>query len=960
MVLSEHYHEYDRNDNAASREERTIEELIAWLNYPGMDQRREAVEDAHKNTFQWIFGAVQADARHTNGMVTGSRPRGCIMQQEETSFATWLRQESGVFWIHGKPGAGKSTLMKCIMEDPRLKQHANVWAGPQQLSVSSFYFWKHGSKIQRSLCGLYRALLWQVLKDDPSLTRVAFPSWQMSFSATEPILETLRAALNRLIKGCVLRKKFLILIDGLDEYEDHKCDVLVSQERFSQDILRLAESRSVKVLIASRPDRAFESHFSHCRKIAVHDLTAWDIELFARDRLIKDGTVRPPGEDLSEQESEHLRWLVRYMAVKSQGVFLWTRIVVEMLRVQIRDHDSIDELEKTITELPPDLEELFDQIMDRILNTKISKKVESLRYLALTTHWFATFADNESSPTHWLPIAILSIGCAQRSEKITDSWLGDNTERLTRIGRDESRISGRVKSCCFGLLETSDREVEGFLSQTRSIRRFVRPLHRTLVEYISHHAAIQRAQNLSLPGHDFFDANTAILLGLIVMGEFMYPLVNSPLSSLAPPSLFQIVLIFNKLAEKSTGSAHIAILSAFDRIIKAGFTALVGKNCHLDHDHKARCATHTLAPPDWRSEDHGRMRAFSQVVQEFALNPSHPLTSRTHHPEGFLDLTAVTITCHCNALLKQRMDNPASDDTLSRVPISADHATRLLGYALSKRNLVSIYSFAAKPDVLTPNVEALQLLLRLGACLETRIGGASAWERFLDDLLDRAMERATSMSHRPRDMDKHVHLGLEAFHFLVSRGARLDVHLIWAVIFRERGTSPGPARVVEFRRYSVVQVVCQILDTLHHDSKVYQRHHASEITELQKLRHHVEQWQAVSPPNRVSSWSDLQDARDVTIGPYLDWRKMVEALTISHEKGLDIAKHQQFQAGSSLPTTWLPRGCRETHELPNDLVVAGGKHGEAKGKYGKDRPTLMGDDRKVNYDVVGWLVYGID
>jgi hypothetical protein len=925
-----------------------------------MEQRLEAIDDAHKNTFQWIFGARQADSRHTTRITTERRHRTFLTQPENPGFVAWLREESGVFWIYGKPGAGKSTLMKCIMNDPRLKEHANVWAGSHRLSVSSFYFWKHGSKIQKSLCGLYRALLWQMLKDDPNLARVAFPGWQMSFSVTEPRLEALRAALNRLIKECVLRKKFLILVDGLDEYEDHERNALVSQERFSQDILKLAGCSSVKFIVASRPDRAFESHFSQCRKVAVHDLTAWDIQLFARDGLINDSTVRPSGEDLSEQESEHLRWLVRYMAIKSQGVFLWTRIVVELLRVQIRNYDSIDQLEKTVTELPPDLEELFDQIMDNILNDKTPQKIESLRYLALTTHWFATFADNESSPSHWLPINILGVGCEPRSEKITESWLEDNTERLKRIGRDESRISGRVKSCCFGLLETSDREVEGFLLQARSIRKFVRPLHRTLVEYISRHATIQSVQNLSLPDHEVFDANIAILLGLVVMGGSMYPLVNSPLSSLAPPGLFQIVMVFNKLAEKSSRNAHIAILSALDRIMEAGFKALVGRNCHLDHDHKSRCASYTHSSRTLRSEDQGRLRAFGQVVQEFALNPGQPLVSGTNYLGGFLDLPAVTITCHCNALLKQWAGDLSSNGALVGVPISADYATRLLGYALCKRNLVSIYSFAAKNDVITPNLEALQLLLRLGACLETRIGGASAWERFLDDMLDRAVERATSRSHRPKDMDKHVHLGLEALHFLISHGARQDVDLIWAVIFQERRVSPGPGRVVEFRRYSVAQIIGQILETLQHDSQVHQGQHTSEMTELQKLRHRIEQQKAISAPSRTCSWSDLQNSRDVSVGSYVDWRKMVEALSICHRTGLDIAKHQRFRSGSSLPTTWLPQGCREAHALPNDLVVAGGKHGKAKGKYGRDRPTLMDDGEKVNFNVVGWLVYGID
>jgi archaellum biogenesis ATPase FlaH len=965
----ENYYGYDQSDNLASREERTTEELLAWLNFPGMDQRREEVERAHKDTFQWIFDGYRAGAEDTpenqNLLTSDSTQPG------NTSFVTWLREETGIFWIYGKPGAGKSTLMKCLMEDPRLEEQARVWAGSHELSISSFYFWKLGSKIQKSVSGLYRALLWQILNDDRSLVQTTFPGWQTSLGTVELGPKAARAALDRLMKARAPRKKYLVLIDGLDEYEDDRCNAPISQDRLCQDLSQMVESGSVKIIVASRPDRAFESHFSRGRKIAVHDLTARDIQLFAHDRLINDKTIRPSGEDLSDQETAQICWLVMDIAVKSQGVFLWTRVVVELLRVQIRDYHDMDELKATITRLPPDLEELFDQIMDRILRPGRPERIESLRYLALTSHWFTAF-DWRSD---WLPLSILGVGCDSElgSHNVTESWLEDNTQRLRKTGSNELRIEGRVKSCCFGLLDTFDKEVDGLpfqRPQPRTIRKGIRPLHRTLVEYLSRHAAMQNATNLSLPGHGSFDASTAILLGLVIMGESIYPLVKSASPPLAPISLVQIVLIFNKLAKESTVSAHIVLLSMLDRSVKAGFMTLVERHCHLDHDHGASCVSRSPRFKNLRTDEKNDVFAFESVVREFALNPSRPLISRTRHPGRFLDLLAITITCHSNALLKQCVSNTGPENALLGAPISAGYATRLLRYAL-KRKLELVQYLTAVDNVSVPNIEALQLLLRLGASLETRTDGANAWEKFLDDMVNRTMKRAIYLTNGPVKTYRAgpVPLGLDALHSMISHGARLDVHRVWAAMFQERGTSPRTRRVIEFRRFSVVQIIRQTLDTLRGESDFYQRHHALEITELERMRRRVvEQQKTISAPTRRCRWSDLQGATPLHPGfTNLDWQKICEALTITRRRDLDIVKYQRIREGSSQPTAWLPYGCRKMHELPDDLMTTEkeqwtnrSNRNSEDGRHWMHRFTFPGDGQHVNCDVVGWLVYTIE
>ncbi|KAI7014262.1 hypothetical protein KC366_g15851, partial [Hortaea werneckii] len=373
----------------------------------GMNQRRDAIEQAYKNTFQWIFEEPREDKwniSRTWQWLTSSRKR-----PTNTIFTTWLRNETGIFWINGKPGAGKSTLMKFMVEDPRLAMHARVWAGSHKLSISSFYFWKHGSKLQKSLCGLYRAILFQMLVRDPQLALAAFPEWQTSFSSEDPLLETLRAALMRIAKADALRgtsrTKYLILIDGLDEFEDEGSDdIFLSQERFSADLRQISENDAVKIVVASRPERVYESNFSHGRHLAVHKLTAQDLKYFVHDSLINDKSTRPSGETYSTEEIELLNLLVRDIVEKSQGVSLWTRIVTNMIRVHMHKNRSLDLLQGLVEKLDTHLLNLFDQIMARILQLD-EEKTEGLRYLALTFHWSSTVG-SESAATGLMVLRI--------------------------------------------------------------------------------------------------------------------------------------------------------------------------------------------------------------------------------------------------------------------------------------------------------------------------------------------------------------------------------------------------------------------------------------------------------------------------------------------------------------------------------------------------------------------------
>lgn len=73
------------------------------------------------------------------------------------SFVSWLQSEEILFYIEGKPGSGKSTLIKFILDHGRTLDLVQKW-NPDTIIVR-YFFWKIGSHEQNSIKGLWSSLL---------------------------------------------------------------------------------------------------------------------------------------------------------------------------------------------------------------------------------------------------------------------------------------------------------------------------------------------------------------------------------------------------------------------------------------------------------------------------------------------------------------------------------------------------------------------------------------------------------------------------------------------------------------------------------------------------------------------------------------------------------------------------------------------------------------------------------
>ncbi|KPM46174.1 hypothetical protein AK830_g275 [Neonectria ditissima] len=135
------------------------------LRFRSSDARETAIPNAYQQTYKWIFEKPQ---------------QGVRTQRTWSSFVSWLEEPStDIYWITGKPGAGKSTLMKFIVEHPDLRDYLSRWSdlSGKPLVLASFYFWNAGPlQMQKSQQGLLRILLAQCISQIPALAAKVCPT----------------------------------------------------------------------------------------------------------------------------------------------------------------------------------------------------------------------------------------------------------------------------------------------------------------------------------------------------------------------------------------------------------------------------------------------------------------------------------------------------------------------------------------------------------------------------------------------------------------------------------------------------------------------------------------------------------------------------------------------------------------------------------------------------------------
>ncbi|KAJ2898660.1 hypothetical protein MKZ38_003773 [Zalerion maritima] len=353
--------------------------VLKRLWFPAMYAREDNIADAEDGTFGWILkeNRVGEPEGASEEELKEESEEAEQLDQVRKSFISWLQSDDDdcgqVYHISGKAGSGKSTLMRFLCNHDRLKYHLRAWAGDTELIFASFFFWSSGDKEERTLEGLYRRLLYEILKQCPQLIQTAFPSQCAQLDQPFRVAE-LKAATNALLEAAdLLDHRFCFFIDGLDEFET---DQNTDHQDLAMVLRKWASSPNVKICVSSRPYVEFQQTFR--LRMCLHDLTKGDVRRFVQSNMKKEPNYR-------KLEDGHLDPdIVEDIVERAEGVFLWVRLVTRSIVDGIRHRLSPEMLRKRLDKLPRGLEALFDQLFDDIDPTD---KETANKMLLLAVHY---------------------------------------------------------------------------------------------------------------------------------------------------------------------------------------------------------------------------------------------------------------------------------------------------------------------------------------------------------------------------------------------------------------------------------------------------------------------------------------------------------------------------------------------------------------------------------------------
>ena len=99
------------------------------------------------------------------GMGEGHQDLNGKQRSRWDDFTLWLKSGRGLYWINGKAGSGKSTLMNYICQHGRRLDYLREWSSDGLLLTPSYFCWVAGSRQQKSVDGLLRSLIYQMLTE---------------------------------------------------------------------------------------------------------------------------------------------------------------------------------------------------------------------------------------------------------------------------------------------------------------------------------------------------------------------------------------------------------------------------------------------------------------------------------------------------------------------------------------------------------------------------------------------------------------------------------------------------------------------------------------------------------------------------------------------------------------------------------------------------------------------------
>lgn len=447
------------------------DKLLESLKYSEMNGRLDDLMSSREAEFGQVFNSYNksncfkdgsaASVQEHDGKLHRTKEVSREVTESWQSFVKWLQSDDRLFWIRGKLGSGKSTLVNFIIQNKMTLELLCAWK--QDTVILSHFFWKIGSSPQNTIKGLLCSLVYQSLRSNPPWMEQIWPHLE-SFPANESYdnwsVEDLESIFHMIQDKSA--QPHCIFIDGLDEIcdDDGVCKLL-------QSITKILNLPNVKVCVASRVEEPITSWVKEeCgHSVLLEDLTRTDMRSFVQKEL----QSLDLGNPLTQAG---LLKLADELVQKSKGVFLWLHLATQVLTTGAQGGDSEDRLLSRLDELPSELNQLYADLWQRANEETPQCRERAVRYLRYALQnsgpvpIFPEVGYPSGYPEVFQPV-LFQVACAEDIDMQNILLTGAESILPTDVMRLCDRTKLDIQHRCAGLLRLRER---GTRRQGRSMK----------------------------------------------------------------------------------------------------------------------------------------------------------------------------------------------------------------------------------------------------------------------------------------------------------------------------------------------------------------------------------------------------------------------------------------------------------------------------------------------------------
>jgi ankyrin repeat protein/nucleoside-triphosphatase THEP1 len=378
-------------------------DCLKSLAFPQMRYRQDEVQDTRADSCDWIL--------------------------EHKAYKSWIGDQHGLLWIKGKPGSGKSTLMKRIYKENATQ--ANIWL--------AFFFHRRGVQLQQTSIGMLRTISHQLISQSASARAVFRARYNEKKSFGHYGIDwewhdaELRQALKSALAVATKSHAISILIDALDEASENSAESIVAYLYEVNEELQ-GSARQTRICFSCRhyPIFSLNIGFEVCMEKENND----DISSCIDEELSKHIQAHK-----RQSREDDIKVLQRQLSSSASGVFLWASLMVPIVAKEYNKGKSLKHVLETLQRVPPNLGSIYGHILKTLIDAEDRKDSLHLmqwislanRPLSLTELRFALALDDPSIHDFQ--------NCVQDSEDFVE---------------DNARMEQLITSLSGGLIEVRD------------------------------------------------------------------------------------------------------------------------------------------------------------------------------------------------------------------------------------------------------------------------------------------------------------------------------------------------------------------------------------------------------------------------------------------------------------------------------------------------------------------------